>query len=390
MSLLTLNAGSSSIKFAVFDRAKPPRRTLSGAVDRIGLDGSTLRLKAEGGDEKRPIAAPNAAAAMDEILQSLRAVGKFDNLTAVGHRIVHGGTRYHAPTLVTPKVLAELRKLSPLDPDHLPAEIELVEIVARLLPSVTQVACFDTAFHHDMPRVAQQIAIPRRYEAKGVRRYGFHGLSYTFLIQELARLAGDAAAKGRVIFAHLGNGSSLAATKGGKCIDTSMGFTPVSGVVMGTRSGDIDPGLGPYLARTDQMTPEQFDRMINHQSGLLGISETSSDMRDLLSKQSTDPRAAEAVELYCYQIRKWIGAFAATLGGLDTLIFSGGIGENAPEIRRRICNGLDFLGIKLDDAKNIAGEQQMSSPDATVAAWVIPTDEEQIIASQVLAIMNSH
>jgi acetate kinase len=388
MSLLTLNAGSSSIKFAVFDAANPPKQILSGAVDRIGLDGSTLRLKTQDGDEKRPIAAPNAATAMDEVLKALRAVGKFDNLAAVGHRIVHGGTRYHAPTAIAPEVLAELHKLSPLDPDHLPAEIELVEIVARLLPKVTQVACFDTAFHHDMPRVAQQIAMPRRYEAKGVRRYGFHGLSYTFLIQELARLAGREAAEGRVVMAHLGNGSSLAATKGGKCIDTSMGFTPVSGVVMGTRSGDIDPGLGPYLARTEQMSPEQFDHMINHESGLLGVSETSSDMRDLLARQATDQRALEAVELYCYQIRKWIGAFAAALGGLDTLVFSGGIGENSPEIRRQICSGLEFLGVRLDDAQNRAGAQRISSPDAGVAVWVIATDEEQVIANQVIAITN--
>ena len=227
-------------------------------------------------------------------------------------------------------MIEELHRLSAFDPDHMPEEILLAEAFHRQFPDLPQVACFDTAFHHDMPRVAQMLPIPRRYEAQGVRRYGFHGLSYEFLVGELARVAGTEAAQGRVILAHLGNGASLAAVRDGKSVDTSMSFTPASGVPMSTRSGDLDPGLIWYLARTEKMSAKQFNEMVNFQSGLLGISETSSDMRELLDRETQDVRAAEAVALFCYQVKKWIGAFAAALGGLDTLVFAGGIGENAP------------------------------------------------------------
>ena len=227
-------------------------------------------------------------------------------------------------------MVEELRRLSPFDPDHMPEEILLAEAFHRRFPDLPQVACFDTAFHHDMPRVAQMLPIPRRYEAQGVRRYGFHGLSYEFLVGELARVAGTEAAQGRVILAHLGSGASLAAVRDGKSVDTSMSFTPASGVPMSTRSGDLDPGLVSYLARTEKMSAKQFNEMVNFQSGLLGISETSSDMHELLDRETQDVRAAEAVALFCYQVKKWIGAFATTLGGLDTLVFAGGIGENAP------------------------------------------------------------
>ena len=239
-------------------------------------------------------------------------------------------------------MIAELRRLSPFDPEHLPEEILLTEAFRRRFPDLPQVACFDTAFHHDLPRVARLLPIPRRYEAQGVRRYGFHGLSYAFLVGELARIAGTEAAQGRVILAHLGNGASLAAVHDGKSIDTSMSFTPTAGVPMSTRSGDLDPGLVWYLARTEQMSAKQFNEMVNFQSGLLGISETSSDMHDLLKCDTRDVRAAEAMALFCYQVKKWIGAFAAALGGLDTLVFAGGIGENAPTVRTRICDGLEI------------------------------------------------
>ena len=219
-------------------------------------------------------------------------------------------------------------------------------------PKLPQVACFDTAFHQTMPRVAKLLPIPRRFDAKGIQRYGFHGLSYAYLMEELARLGDPAATKGRVILAHLGNGASLAAVRDGKSIDTSMCFTPTAGLVMSTRSGDLDPGLAPYLARTEQMTTSQFYKMVNHESGLLGVSETSSDMRDLCASETSDVRAAEAVALFCYQAKKWIGSFAAALGGLDTLVFAGGIGENAPVVRARICEGLNFLGIELNESRN--------------------------------------
>ena len=248
-------------------------------------------------------------------------------------------------------------------------------------------ACFDTAFHHDLPRVAQLLPIPRRYEAQGVRRYGFHGLSYAFLMEELARLAGAEAAQGRVILAHLGNGASLAAVHHGKPVDTSMSFTPTAGVPMSTRSGDLDPGLVWYLARTEKMSAKQFNEMVNFQSGLLGVSETSSDMRDLLDHETQDVRAAEAVALFCYQVKKWIGAFAAALGGLDTLVFAGGIGENAPAVRARICDGLEFLGIKLEEKRNAASEGVISAPAGRVTVRVIRTDEEQMIAKTVCRVL---
>jgi acetate kinase len=250
------------------------------------------------------------------------------------------------------------------------------------------VACFDTAFHRTMPRVATLLPIPRRYEAQGVRRYGFHGLSYEFLMEELAHLADPAATKGRVILAHLGNGASLAAVRDGKSIDTSMGFTPTAGLVMSSRSGDLDPGLVSYLARTEQMSAAQFQKMVNHESGLLGVSETSSDMRDLLERETQDIRAAEAVALFCYQAKKWIGAFAAALGGLDTLVFAGGIGENAPPVRERICDGLGFLGVELDRERNVKNAPLISSDTVRVKVRVIHTDEELMIARSTARVLN--
>jgi acetate kinase len=280
-------------------------------------------------------------------------------------------------------LLDELHRISPNDPDHLPREIELIETFRQRHPKLPQVACFDTAFHQTMPRVAKLLPIPRRFDAKGIQRYGFHGLSYSYLMEELARLD-TAAAKGRVILAHLGNGASLAAVRNGKSIDTSMGFTPTAGLVMSTRSGDLDPGLAPYLERTEQMTTNQFYEMVNHKSGLLGVSETSSDMRDLLDHEQQDVRAAEAVALFCYQAKKWIGSFTAALGGLDTLVFAGGIGENAPIIRARICEGLGFLGIELNKLRNAETAPVISAQTHRATVRVIRTDEELMIARSVL------
>jgi acetate kinase len=269
----------------------------------------------------------------------------------------------------------------------MPEEILLTEAFHRRFPDLPQVACFDTAFHHDMPRVAQLLPIPRRYQAQGVRRYGFHGLSYAFLIEELARVGDQAATTGRVILAHLGNGASLAAVRDGKSVDTSMCFTPTAGVPMSTRSGDLDPGLVWYLARTENMSAKQFNEMANFHSGLLGVSETSSDMRDLLDRETQDVRAAEAVALFCYQVKKWIGAYAAALGGLDTLVFAGGIGENAPPVRARICEGLGFLGIELEEKRNVANEGLISAAASPVAVRVIRTDEERMIAKTVCQVL---
>jgi acetate kinase len=250
------------------------------------------------------------------------------------------------------------------------------------------VACFDTAFHSGMPSVAKLVPIPRRYYTKGVQRYGFHGLSYAYLLEELARIAGQEAANGRVILAHLGNGASLAALKDGRSIDTSMGFTPAAGLVMSTRTGDLDPGVMSFLARTEAMTATDFHRIVNHESGLLGVSELSSDMRDLLSREVAEVRAAEAVALFCYQAKKWMGAFAAALGGLDTLVFSAGIGERSATIRARICEGLDFLGIELHDARNAAHAAVISTDASRVTVRVMRTDEELMIARSVSRVLS--
>ena len=380
--ILTINGGSSSLKFAIFERTDASARLLSGRVDRIGLEDSRWVLTRAGGgrEEDRRVDAPDQKAAVRLVIEQLEHTGGFAEIAAVGHRVVHGGSRYHQPERVTAELIDELRRISSYDPDHLPGEIELIEAFRNRDPDLPQVACFDTAFHHDMPRVAQIVPIPRRFEAAGVRRYGFHGLSYAYLMEELARVAGPAEARGRVILAHLGAGASLAAVQGGHSIDTTMGFTPESGLVMGTRSGDIDPGLVRFLSRTEGMTVDQFDSLVSHESGLLGVSETSSDVRDLLARQDVDVRAAEAIELFCYRAKKGIGAFAAALGGIETLVFAGGIGENAPEIRRRICAGLGFLGIALDDGRNASGAFLISTDQGPVKVRVIRTDEELMIA----------
>ncbi len=387
--ILTINGGSSSIKFALFEAGDSLRRILEGAIERIGLPEAALRVKGldQADNFSRPVPAPDHTAAVGALMDWIEERSGRDALTAVGHRVVHGGPKYYKPQRITADMVEELRRLSPFDPDHMPEEILLTEAFHRRFPDLPQVACFDTAFHHDLPRMAQLLPIPRRYETQGVRRYGFHGLSYAFLLEELARLAGPEAAQGRVILAHLGNGASLAAVRDGKSVDTSMSFTPTAGVPMSTRSGDLDPGLVWYLARTEKMSAKQFNEMVNFQSGLLGVSETSSDMRDLLDRETQDVRAAEAVALFCYQVKKWIGAFAAALGGLDTLVFAGGIGENAPPVRDRICNGLRFLGIELEEKRNAANESVISAAVSRVSVRVIRTDEEHMIAKTVCRVL---
>jgi len=385
--ILTINGGSSSIKFALFETGDTLRRALSGSIDRIGLPNATFKVK---GSENfsRPLAAPDHTAAVNTLMDWIGERSGHEVLAAVGHRVVHGGPKYIEPQRVTADMIEDLRRLSPFDPEHLPEEILLTEAFHGRFPDLPQVACFDTAFHRDLPRVARLLPIPRRYEAQGVRRYGFHGLSYSFLMEELARLAGPQAAQGRVILAHLGNGASLAAVRDGKSVDTSMGFTPTAGVPMSSRSGDLDPGLIWYLARTEEMGAKQFNEMVNFHSGLLGISETSSDMRDLLDRETEDVRAAEAVALFCYQVKKWIGAFAAALGGLETLVFAGGIGENAPAVRTRICDGLGFLGIELEEKRNAANAGVISAAASRVAVRVIHTDEELMIARTVCQVLS--
>jgi acetate kinase len=389
-NILTINGGSSSIKFALFESGESPQRILAGGIDRIGFPDATLTVKGlnPADNISQAIAPSDYKTAIDIFMDWLEAhCGRYA-LAAVGHRVVHGGSTYSQPERITPAMLKELRRISPFDPEHLPEEIHLIEMFQHRFPDLPQVACFDTAFHHNMPRVAQILPIPRRYEAQGVRRYGFHGLSYEFLMAELSRLDGTAAAQGRVILAHLGNGASLAAVHHGKSVDTSMGFTPTAGVPMSTRSGDLDPGLLGYLASTEKMTVAQFNEMVHFQSGLLGISETSADMRDLLDREQEDVRAAEAIAFFCYQVKKWIGAFSAALGGVDTLVFAGGIGENSPIVRSRICSGLAFLGIELNEGQNMANAGVISLKTSRVPVRVIPTDEASAIAKSVCHVLN--
>jgi acetate kinase len=387
-SILTINGGSSSIRFAVYEAGETPRRRLAGKIDRIGFSGTHLSVNDAAGKAQvlRRRDASDHRTAVGFLLDWLEAQPIFASVKAAGHRVVHG-MKHSEPERVTPQLLAELHRITPYDPQHLPRQIGLIEALRRRHPRLPQVACFDTAFHRSMPRVARLLPIPRRYAAKGVERYGFHGLSYAYLMEELGRLD-PAAAKGRVILAHLGNGASLAAVRKRKSIDTSMGFTPTSGLVMSERSGDLDPGLAYYLARTEHMSAARFQRMVNHESGLRGVSGTSSDLRDLLAREANDAHAAEAVALFCYQAKKWIGSFAAALGGLDALVFAGGIGENAPLIRQRICDGLGFLDIELNRKRNEKNAALISPDTGRVKVRVIRTDEELMIARSVSRVLH--
>jgi acetate kinase len=387
--ILTINGGSSSIKFALFETGRALRRILEGRIEGIGLPEGNFAAKGSNPADNfsRAVVAPDHTVAVGLLMDWLQERIEKAALTAVGHRVVHGGPKYWEPQRITPAMVDELHQLSPFDPEHLPEEILLTEAFHRRFPDLPQIACFDTAFHHDLPRVARLLPIPRRYDAKGVQRYGFHGLSCAYLMEELTRVAGAKAAQGRVILAHLGNGASVTAVRGGKSIDTSMSFTPTAGLPMSTRSGDLDPGLGWYLSRTEQVTARQFHHMINHESGLLGVSEISSDMRELLLREKEDVRAAEAVALFCYQAKKWICAMAGALEGLDTLVFSGGIGERAPEIRTRICDGLKFLGIELNGKQNAVNAGLISRKSGRVSVRVIRTDEEWMIAKTVCKVL---
>ena len=386
--VLALNGGSSSIRFAAYGVGKSPFPGLRGRIDGIGATRTSLCVNDRGTPRQaiHPLKLSQRRNPEDFLLDWLEAQPVFASLKAVGHRVVHGMTRF-APATVTPKLLAELHGTVPYDPEHMPGELALIEEIRRRYPRLPQVVCFDTAFHRGMPQVARMLPIPRRYMRQGVERYGFHGLSYAFLMEELRRVD-PAGAKGRVILAHLGSGASVAAVRSGKSVDTSMGFTPASGLVMGTRTGDLDPGLVYYLARAEQMTPPQFQQMVNHRSGMLGISGTSSDFRTLLEREQSDGRAAEAIAAFCYQAKKWIGAYAAALGGLDTLVFAGGIGENSPVARRRICQGLEFLGIEISPKQNARNAPLISAHSARVKVRVIRTNEELMIARSVIRCLN--
>lgn len=376
--ILAFNSGSSSLKFALYEFSTAGERLLArGEAENIGEQSSRLWLRAADGssivDQPRPIIDHKTALqmALDELKK-----GKYASPAAIGHRVVNGGPNYSAPQRVTPQILADLRNLISFAPLHLPAEIKIMEAVASRTPQTPQVACFDTAFHRRLPELAQRFPLPRKFFDEGVRRYGFHGLSYEYVLQQL----GTAAQGQRLIMAHLGNGASLAAVKDGVPVDTSMGLTPTGGVMMGTRTGDLDPSILIYLLREKRYDPAKLQQLVDAESGLLGVSELSSDMKTLLAKRSSDPRAAEAIAMFCRSVRKEIGAFAAVLGGLDLLVFTGGIGERAPAIREEICRDLGHLGVKLDTAKNSAAASTISAAESASLVCIVPTNEELMIA----------
>jgi acetate kinase len=389
--VLTINGGSSSIKFALYEVDKTLKQIVKGEMENIGMKGTKLSFTNNESSRKHnvKVEAADHTAAIEFMIGWLEKLDGFVSIKAIGHRIVFG-MNHTKPEVLTPELLKELKEISAFDPDHLPEEIKLIEVFQKHYPEMVQVACFDTSFHTTMPQVAKSIAIPRSFTDKGVRRYGFHGLSYAYLVEQLYLKEWTETSCDRVILAHLGSGASLAAVKHGKSMDTSMGFSPAAGIPMGTRTGDMDPGVAWYLMKTQKLTPNQFNHMVNHGSGLLGISETSSDMRELLKSQKKDKRAAEAVELFCYEAKKRIGSFATVLGGLDTLVFSGGIGEQSAEIRKRVCHGLNFLGIELDERKNLTNETIISSELSLVNVLVIPTNEELMIATSVCNILKYH
>jgi acetate kinase len=409
MHVLTINSGSSSLKFSLYEMGPGETAVLSGSMERIGLRGGRFRARDAAGNslaDAQP-QLPDHDAALKMLLDWLHEREKGDRvpsgchlperpggghplgvaqmgtvpffLSAVGHRVVHGGPRHSRPEIVTADLLAALEENVRLAPAHLPHELQAIRAVERHYPGLAQVACFDTAFHRHMPEVAQRFPLARSLWHEGVLRYGFHGLSYEYIMDKLRQEAG-AEADGRVIVAHLGNGASMAAVRAGQCLDTTMGLTPAGGLMMGTRSGDLDPGVLLYLLLEKGRSAATVDYLVNERAGLIGVSGTSSDMRDLLEREPSDPHAAQAVEMYCYHARKQLAALAAVLGGLDSLVFTAGVGANSAVIRERICRGLDFLGIRLDAARNQANAALIGAADSPVIVRVMKTDEELMIA----------
>jgi len=382
--ILVVNAGSSSIKLRAYQAGQTMSVLADMSVDRAGLPGATFRISGSAVDERsEALGSESYEEAISKIIDEIRRCS-FGTTTAIGHRIVHGGNIFVEPTVVDDNSLGELKKLFDIDPEHMPSAVKIIEALQVAFPGVPHVACFDTAFYKDLPRVAKILPIPRKFEEMGLRRYGFHGLSYTYLLEKLSTECGDTAVNGRVILAHLGSGASLTATSQAKPIDTTMGLTPASGIPMSTRSGDVDPGIFLQLHNLAGLDYDQINSLLSKESGLLGVSETSADMYELLENQANDKRASEAVELFCYQVKKAIGALATVLGGVDTIVFSGGMGENAPRIRERVLRGLEFLGVELHDERNYAGEMCISTDNSRVGVHVFHTDESSIIMRQVI------
>lgn len=379
--ILSLNGGSSSLKFAVYRfNGGREERIFSGAVEAIGEAGGKAWLRS--GDkalQEESGKFPDHTAAIETMFTALHKQG-VEKLAAAGHRIVHGGPKFIAPQRIDARLKEALKELIPFAPLHLPGQLAMIEAISAHFPDLPQVACFDTAFHSRMPEVAQRFALPRELWEQGIRRYGFHGLSYEYVVGRLGTELGR-----RAIIAHLGNGASMVALKDGLPMDTSMGLTPTGGFMMGTRSGDLDPGVLIHLLKAGY-SADQLEELVNHKAGLLGVSGQTSDMKVLLQKGQTDSAARMAGKMFAYQVRKFVGAFAAVLNGLDTLVFTGGIGERAAEVRAQICAGLEYLGIALDAAANGRNAEVISLPTSQCAVRVIQTDEDLMIVRHTRAV----
>jgi acetate kinase len=379
--ILIVNTGSSSLKISLFEVNPAETRILSGHAERIGTPGGEWSLAdARGATLVRCVGdAPDHRHALEQMLQWLREHRPAWSVHAIGHRIVHGGPDYRQPHRITIELIDGLSELIPIDPDHLPQALDAIQFTMQAWPDLPEVACFDTSFHKNMPRIAQIYPLPHRFSDAGVIRFGFHGLSYEYILQELRALAPNES-EGRVVIAHLGNGASMVAVHHGIGIDTTMGFTPTGGLMMGTRAGDLDPGVLLHLLKHADKSGATLSDLVNRQAGLLGVSGISSDVRDLLDRAEQDERAAEAIALFCYLARKQLGGLVATLGGLETLVFTGGIGEHAAQVRWRICEGLEFFGIRIDPQRNQVNAPIISRDDSSVTVRVMPTDEDQMIA----------
>ncbi len=385
--ILCLNSGSSSIKFALYDFVSGEKLVVKGAIERIGMAGSWLWLQDASGKRlmDRIQDFPTHGAAVKTLFTSVMEDNQLPKPDGIGHRVVHGGPHHTRHEIVTPDLILTLRRLIPFAPLHLPPEILGIDAVIEEFPDLGQVVCFDTAFHRSIPEVARRFPLPRSLWHEGVYRYGFHGLSYEYIVHKL----GDDA-RGRIIVAHLGNGASMTALRDGRSVDTTMGFTPTAGLMMGTRCGDLDPGLLVYLIEEKGYSAGQLSQLLNHRSGLIGVSGISSDMKALLEKRDTDSHAGMAIEMFCYQARKSIGALATVLGGLDGVVFTGGIGERAAPVRELICEGLEHLGICLDLERNENHSEIISADGSSCTVQVIPTNEDLVIARHTRSLLFPH
>ncbi len=386
MRILSINSGSSSLKYALHDMERSGRGAAveSGGLMRIGMAASRFLCRNHGAQSSWQLALPDHAAAMEALVRHLRRGDLMSTVDCIGHRIVHGGLLYRQPEIVSPGMIDNLRGLVRLAPEHLPDEITAVEFFGREFPHLTQVACFDTSFHSNLPRLARIFPLPAGLEDGGLVRYGFHGLSYEYIMSRLKELE---EAQGRIVIAHLGNGASMAAVRDGRSVDTTMGFTPAGGLMMSTRSGDLDPGVIFFLLREKNLDAESVARLINEQSGLAGVSGRSGDMEELLSQEKESAAAVDAVNLFCYLARKFLGALAFALGGLDTVVFTGGIGEKSPAVRARICAGLEFAGLKLEEERNRDNAGLISAAGSAVSVRVMKAGEELMIARHAARLM---